>query len=51
MTLNCFHTQKVHLTLVFLRINDHTGFINIKKFACECEKVANIIKTIFNSLK
>lgn len=46
MTLNCFLTQKVHLSLVFLRINNRTGFINIKKVAFKCEKVANIFKTI-----
>lgn len=46
MTLNCFLTQKVHRSLVFMRINDHTGFMNIKNIASKWEEVANMFKTI-----
>lgn len=47
MTLICFLTKKVYLNLVFLRINDHTSFINIKNVPCKWEKFAKIVKTIF----
>lgn len=47
MTLICFLTQKVYLSLVFLRRNYHTGFINIKNVACKWEKFAKIGKAIF----